>query len=145
MGINDDYEEFNDETNPDGRMKYTKRSLGFTEEAGEESVIRFHGPQLSKEDREWYIKTWITGPKDKKSVQDVMGTVDKYPENCINALTILDKAAQSGRLEEYKEKLDAFYEKHVGTHDSAPHSSAIKEFFINCYLELGTPIKITDL
>ena len=150
MGITEEYKRFNDEKNPDGRSGFTKTSLydAAHENSDEEPAIHFFGPQLDREDREWYIRKRIAS--EKTSVKEFMDLADKYPNNCIDALNILDIAKQGGRLEEFKGKLNSFYEKNIriydwGILDSFTYSRIIKEFFMECYGELGIPVKITDL
>ena len=146
----EDYKWFNDETNPDGRRKFRKTQLPPAKEE-EKPVTRYHGPPLEREDREWYIKARIAeDPEDEKSVQEFMDLVDKYPGSCIDALNILDEAAQRDRLGEYGEKLSSFYKSNIEIYDpkvTAPAalSSATREFFRKCYAELGIAVKITDL
>jgi len=161
MGMKEDLKKFDDETNPDGRDKFTKKSLY--------SAVQLVHPDsgsrpkrkssflLEDNERKWFIENEIVKyarKEDIDSTKDLINDLAKKYEGAeIFALDFLSKGAKAkyargklldgGRLfDRYIDVLDILYEDFLKfvppwERDSKPYSGEIEKFFIRCHAALG--------
>ena len=103
--------------------------------------------QLDEEYRERaiekYICPWVNEEDRELAHKSVWDVVEKYEGQDIHALAILGHAAKKGRLDEFVQELEEFYNSELRYIDPAFRSSnihydkKISRFFKRCYRSLG--------